>query len=400
MKYRKLMTWACIVSIGLAACGKNTLPIFQQTGVPTASIASPLEESLPVDPMQKRLEVRCEEIAAAYRPLYEALDGMTPTQSDIDAMEELLIRKGLDVIDTNGIYPSYLVTSDHFHSFWNAVQMQKQAEQEVIMIAASGVLVYRLFTYDGAVGFLYSMTYPLDGERKPSYECHSIKDWELTEKDNFFYRVLPANDKHYPDFSLIRLTPPNHELYDMTLHYIFPIGYIAANVFLVDWSERNWENLSFNDQFEYLYLTRFGKQFNGDGYPMLKNQYGYAIPGEEFETVVLPYYNIDLDTFRELAQYDSDGDYYPWRPLETNDFAFIWYYNIEPEVTAYSKNADGTLTLTVEALSTDLKTDCLFAHEVTVRPLENGEFQYVGNRVTYQTAYGLPCTVPRRMWEF
>ena len=400
MKYRKLMTWACIVSLGLVACGKDTLPNFQQTEIPTASIASPLAESLPVDPMQNRLEVRCEEIAAAYRPLYEALDGTAPTQSGIDAMEELLIRKGLDVIDTNGIYPSYLVTSEHFHSFWNAVQGQKQTEQEVIMIAASGVLVYRLFTYDGTVGFLYSMTYPLDGERKPLYECHSIKDWELTEKENFFYRVLPANDKHYPDFSRIRLAPPNHELYDITMYYIFPIGYIAANVFLIDWSEENWENLSFNDQFEYLYLTRFGKQFNGDGYPMLKNQYGYAIPGEEFETVVLPYYNIDLDTFRELAHYDWNGDYYPWRPLETNDFAFIWYYNIEPEVTAYSKNADGTLTLTVEALSTDLKTDCLFAHEVTVRPLENGGFQYVGNRVTYQTAYGLPCTVPRRMWEF
>lgn len=39
-------------------------------------------------------------------------------------------------------------------------------------------------------------------------------------------------------------------------------------------------------------------------------------------------------------------------------------------------------------LSTDLKTDCLFAHEVTVRPLENGRFQYVGNKVTYQTEYG------------
>ena len=133
---------------------------------------------------------------------------------------------------------------------------------------------------------------------------------------------------------------------------------------------------------------------------MLQDQYGYAIPAEEFEAVVLPYYNIDLNTFRELSQYNSDGNYYPWRPLETNDFAFIWYYNIEPQVTAYRKNADGTLTLTVEALSSDLKTDCLFAHEVTVRPLENGAFQYAGNRVTYQTEYGLPCTIPRRMWNF
>lgn len=392
MKYRKLMTCICIVSIGLAACGKEVIPDFREAEAPTVFTAEPFEN---VDPMQERLEARCKEITDIYRPLYETMEGMTPTQSDIDAMEELLICKGLDVIDTNGVYPSYLVTPDHLHSFWDSVQNQKQAEQEVIMIAASGALAYRLFTYDETGRFLYSMTYPLGGEGELAYEAHDIKDWELTEKDNFFYRILPANDKHYPDFSLIRLTPPDRELYDMTLHYIFSVGYIATNVFLIDWAEGNWKNLSFNDQFEYLYLTHFGKQFNGDGYPMLRSQYGYAIPAEEFESVILPYYNIDLDTFRELAQYDSDGDYYPWRPLETNDFAFIWYYNIEPEVTAYSRNADGTLTLTVEALSADLKTDCLFAHEVTVRPLENGEFQYVGNRVTYQTEYGLPCTVPR-----
>ena len=78
---------------------------------------------------------------------------------------------------------------------------------------------------------------------------------------------------------------------------------------------------------------------------------------------------------------------------------FLWYYSFEPEVTAYTKNADGTITLTVEALSTDLKMDCLFAHEVTVRPLENGRFQYVGNRVTYQTEYGLPYAVPRLEWD-
>lgn len=73
--------------------------------------------------------------------------------------------------------------------------------------------------------------------------------------------------------------------------------------------------------------------------------------------------------------------------------------DVEPEVTAYVVNPDGTMTLAVEMLSTDLKMDCLFAHEVTIRPLENGNFQYVGNRVTYQTEYGLPYTIPRLMWN-
>lgn len=57
------------------------------------------------------------------------------------------------------------------------------------------------------------------------------------------------------------------------------------------------------------------------------------------------------------------------------------------------------LKMKTAMLSTDLKTDCLFAHEVTVRPLENGRFQYVGNKVTYQTEYGLPFCEPRITWN-
>ena len=72
---------------------------------------------------------------------------------------------------------------------------------------------------------------------------------------------------------------------------------------------------------------------------------------------------------------------------------------IEPEVTACQTDGDGTITLTVEMLSTDLKTDCLFAHELTVRPLEDGGFQFVGNRVTYRTEYGLPYCEPRLSWQ-
>lgn len=122
------------------------------------------------------------------------------------------------------------------------------------------------------------------------------------------------------------------------------------------------------------------------------------IPAAEFEKVVLPYFDVDLDSFREMAQYNAEGDYYPWHQIQTNDFVFLNYYTIEPEVTKYMVHSDGTITLTVEMLSTDLKTDCLFAHEVTVRPLENGQFQYVGNKVTNQTDYGLPYCEPRLKW--
>ena len=99
-----------------------------------------------------------------------------------------------------------------------------------------------------------------------------------------------------------------------------------------------------------------------------------------------------------MAQYNSEFDSYPWRQIVTNDFVFLHYYTCEPQVVAYKSNSDGTITLTVEMLSTDLKMDCLFAHEVTVRPFSDGTFHYVGNKVIFQTGYGLPFCEPRSTW--
>lgn len=415
MKLNKLTVLMLSMAVFFTACGQSsheTAPdsIMAETVASTVS-TQPLDSVdyiQQADPMQERLEKRCEEIASLYYDLYLSADKTEPenrwedptlSQSSIDAIENLLLSAGYDVMDTNGEYPSYLPTSDRFYKFWDTVKRREVAEQEVITILETGNLSYRLFTYNEGGAYFYCMVYYQDGVTEPYFEKHEIKDWELTEKGNFYFRILPADDKHYPDFTLIRLVSPNIELYDMTLRYIMPVNYLATNLFLIDWTESDFSKVSFNDLFEFLYYSRHGRQVGSNNYTFTPNRYSYEIPVAEFEEIVMPYFNIDIETFRKLAQYDTESNYYPWRPLETNDFVKLWYYTIEPEVTAYTVNYDGTITLTVEVLSTDLKMDCLFAHEVTIRPLENGQFQYVGNRVTYQTEYGLPYSIPRLMWD-
>lgn len=363
-------------------------------------------ESQP-DPMKETIEKRCKEITSMYYDLYVSADKSEPqnqwdnpvlSQSSIDAIESLLMNAGLDVIDTNGVYPSHLSTADNFYCFWYDIEQDRSAEQEIIWILEDGALSYRLFVHQDGVTHVYSMRYPVDGNRNVNYEKHKVLEWELTDKGNFYYRIYPAGDKHYSDYALIRMYEPNIELFDLTMKYIWAGGYVGTNIFLIDWTEDNFGDLSFNDIFESLYYDCYGKQFWPEGYDFISEQGCCKIPAAEFEEVVLPYFDIDLDTFREMAQYDAEGDFYPWRQIQTNDFVFLYYYMVEPEVTEYKVNSDGTITLTVEMLSTDLATDCLFAHEVTVRPLENGKFQYVSNKVTYQTEYGLPFCEPRLTW--
>ena len=74
---------------------------------------------------------------------------------------------------------------------------------------------------------------------------------------------------------------------------------------------------------EYLYYDTYGERFQPDGYSYIREQCCYEIPAEEFEKVILPYFDIDLDKFRELAHYSGEGDYYPWRQIETNDYVFL-----------------------------------------------------------------------------
>ncbi len=52
-----------------------------------------------------------------------------------------------------------------------------------------------------------------------------------------------------------------------------------------------------------------------------------------------------------------------------------------PEVTEYKKNANGTLTLKVNAVFPYRGISKVYTHEVTVRDTAGGEIQYVANRI-------------------
>lgn len=358
---------------------------------------------------QRQLEKRCAEIVSMYQDLYAAADKVEPEsrweepvleQSSIDLIEERLQSAGLDVIDTDEICPGYLTTGEHFYSFWNAVQQERDTQQEVIAIRPSGALDYQLFTYREGTAMVFSMVDLVDDKMEPDYEVHEILDWDVTEKGNFYYRIHPEGDKHFSAYTMLRLEKPKKELWELNQKYIMAGGYIATNLFLTDWTEENFSGLCFNDLWEYLYRYENEEQFSPDGYAYSDELRCYQIPAVEFERVILPYFHIDRQMLRRLAQYQDDGDYYPWRQIETNDFAFhLSYYSIEPEVTAFQINSDGTITITVQVISTDLKKDCLFSHEVTVRPLENGGFQFSGNRVIDRGSNGLPFCEPRLTWE-
>lgn len=358
---------------------------------------------------ERDIQKRCRQIVSLYRDLYDSAqkepaadrwEEQTLSQQSIDAIEARLLERGLDVIDSSADCPGYFVNAEHFRQFWDSVQRDEEASQEVIAIRDSGALSYRLLTHQDGTTYVYSLVYSLAGDEDPDYEMHQVYGAELTEQGNFYYRINPEDDCHYANYTLIRLQKPDQELWELYSKYILAGGYTATNIFLTDWAEDDFSPLCFNDLWEYVYRYRTGTQFWPDGCAYDKSRNCYLIPAAEFESAVLPFFKLDAQTLRQLADYDAQTDSYPWRQVESNDYAFyLSYYTIEPEVTACRTNADGTLALTVEARSTDLGIDCLFSHEVTVRPMEDGGFQFVGNRVLSQTEKGLPYCEPRLTWD-
>ena len=105
----------------------------------------------------------------------------------------------------------------------------------------------------------------------------------------------------------------------------------------------------------------------------------YQIPKEEFESVIMKYFNIDSETLQSKTIYDSENLTYEYKPRGFEEVEYPEYpYS---EVVGFTENNDGTITLTANVVFPYAGDSKVYAHEVVVRPLENGRVQYVSNRI-------------------
>lgn len=363
-----------VVALGLSGCKKEEAAMVSEPG---AAVQTP---ALP-DARRQAAEDRCAALAAL-------IDGA----ADAAAAEHLLIDAGCCVIVQEDDAPEYVENAAAFYEFAARLARGEDAQLELLRVTEGKNLSYMRFACEDGTPRYSCMRYACSGGAgaAESFETHEILDWELTDRGNFYFQLYPAGDRHYADYSRLRLEKPDSALYAMTRRYILPVGYKAVNLFLCDWREGNFGVVSFNDLYDACYFLRCGEQADPDAYAAGEDGYSRQIPAEEFEAALMPYFPVSQGELQQLARYDAEEDCYPWKPFLTNDAVWYFFPFLEPEVTACRENKDGTLTLTVDVGSADLKTDRLFSHELTVRELDGGQFQYVGNRVTYQTAYGLP----------
>lgn len=331
---------------------------------------------------------------------YPEIPSGTLSRKEIDRIEAQLIQLGYPVEDSDEIYPSWLPNSQALADFYSDASAGKQARTGFLRIREEGDFGFTcLFHRQGeTICILVGVGWNGDAPYVCLQETLPVYDMELTEDGTFYYRLYPE-DPHYIDYMQLRLQPPHRGNYDLCRKYILPVGYQMVNLFLVDWEEGKWGSLSFPDVFEYLYAQKNG----GADFPWTDyadpNDHGRAvIPQELFEETLLPFFHISREELRKQASCREDG--YPWRAFFGDDLTTRHFAFCEPVVTGVTEHSDGTFTLYVRVSSPEKKTDCLFAHEVTIRPLPDGGFQYVSNKVTEIGQWGLPYRDSRFMLDF
>lgn len=105
----------------------------------------------------------------------------------------------------------------------------------------------------------------------------------------------------------------------------------------------------------------------------------YEVPKDEFEEVIKTYLPFSNSEIEKGTFYNSDNRTFRYRPRGLYDCEFP--YEPYPEVISYEKLQDGTLKLTIEAVWEIRMLDQAITSELMIKPMEDGSFQYLSNKV-------------------
>ena len=181
------------------------------------------------------------------------------------------------------------------------------------------------------------------------------------------------------DYVALRVEPLDEQYRALNRKYLQPISYERNNLFTVDWNENDFGELDFYDLFDIFYPEVYGSDFPYMPDDNLEIGAVYQIPKEEFESIIMRHFNIDSKTLQSKTIYHSETETYEYKPRGFYEVEYPEYpYS---EVTDFTENKDGTITLMARVVFPYEGDSNVYAHEVTVRPLEDGGVQYVSNKI-------------------
>lgn len=272
--------------------------------------------------------------------------------------------------------------------FCEMVEAKEAGELTIIEVTYLGGFVeYDLHTKDGNVDVARNYyKYENENLQKVVTGTYQTDYWHYTEDGYLMFSGEWFSEELYvlslgrvEERTLFRVLPLDEKCRELNRQYILPISYERNNMFLVNWSEEDFGELNFYDLYDIFYPI-----MNGQYYPCVSDDNlgdgtVYRIPKEEFERVIMTYFNIDSKTLQSKTTYYSEDMTYEYKSrgfyeVEYPEYPFS-------EVVNYMENSDGTITLSVYAVFPYKNISKVYAHEVVVSLLKDGGVQYVSNQI-------------------
>ena len=346
------------------------------------------ETVIDVQAIQEESEEDADEIISVCIDLYEKAEEENKL-ADLETIRSIVNRlgeNGYSAVDSRN--QINMTEPEKVVEFCEKVDAQEEAEITILEISYLGGFVkYDLHTKDGNVDVVRSYyKYENGNMKREVIGNYQAEYWNYTEEGYLMFSGVWFSEELYvltlsgaEEHTALRVQPLDETYRELSRKYLRPIGFEQNNMFIVDWSEDDFGALNFYDMYDILY-----PKVNGQYVPYIADDHlavsaVYRIPKEEFESVIMKYFNIDSETLQSKTVYYSEDSTYEYKPRGFEEVEYPEYpYS---EVVDFTENSDGTITLTANVVFPYAGDSKVYAHEVVVRPLEDGGVQYVSNQI-------------------
>lgn len=326
----------------------------------------------------------------------------------IRSIVNLLGENGYPAVDSNNQID--MTQAQQVERFCEMVDAKKTAEITIMDIDYLGGFVkYDLHTKEGNVDVIRSYYKYKNGTIERNFiGSYQAENWNYTEEGYLMFSGTYFSEELYAltlsemeEYTALRVQPLDETYRELTRKYLTPIGFEQNNMFIVDWSEDDFGELNFYDMYDILYQKENGEYVPYAADDNLGADAVYRIPKEEFESVIMTYFNIDSKTLQSKTVYYPEDLTYEYKPRRFEEVEYPEYpYS---EVIGFTKNSDGTITLTANVVFPYSGNSKVYVHEVVVRPLEDGGVQYVSNKIclsedNYEETWHIPRLTAEE-WE-
>ena len=346
------------------------------------------ETVIDVQAIQEESEEDADEIISVCIDLYEKAEEENKL-ADLETIRSIVNRlgeNGYSAVDSRN--QINMTEPEKVVEFCEKVDAQEEAEITILEVSYLGGFVkYDLHTKDGNVDVVRSYYKYENGDiQREDTGSYQAEYWNYTEEGYLMFSGVWFSEELYvltlsgaEEHTALRVQPLDETYRELSRKYLCPISFEQNNMFIVDWCEDDFGDLNFYDMYDLLY-----PKVNGTYTPYVADDNlgvgaVYRIPKDDFESVIMAYFNIDSETLQSKTIYYAEDETYEYKPRGFEEVEYPEYpYS---EVVGFTKNSDGTLTLTANVVFPYAGDSKVFAHEVVVRPLENGGVQYVSNRI-------------------